>query len=393
MKSNSSTPVSSELSVLYALPIPRFFSQCGGIGGHIAHAQGIMKSFSATSTTLDVLAEEAPADTMDFVDNWHNLPCPNTLAHHRFLWSFRFNKKIAALISRTDYSICYMRFSTQFAPLIPALKKILGDIPLVLELNSFGSQHGAMQRLLLAPLESRALKAADLTLCVSDSLLKDVRRLLGPGAAKGCFVVPNGVDPDRFSPTYENQGQDRPISLCYCGILKADYGLENLLAAHKELEKAFPELTLHILGDGPHRRALESAPRQGKNVVFHGAVGFNEVPTRLAQMDILVYTTAQDKIFQSPIKLYEYMCTGRPIVAADTPQTRQVLTEKQPCGLLYAVEDTSQFIETIRRLLVDPSQGRELAHNARQAVEDNHTWIQRVTTLKQELSRRGLLGV
>ena len=46
--------------VLYVLPVPRFFSQFDGVGGHIAHFHGIAQGLVQTGYTLDLLCEEAP---------------------------------------------------------------------------------------------------------------------------------------------------------------------------------------------------------------------------------------------------------------------------------------------------------------------------------------------
>jgi len=387
----NSSSTNSKLPVLYALPFPHFFSQFGGIGGHVAHAHGILKALNFAGADLDVLAEEKPNEKVDFVRSWTSLPCTRTSPFHRFFWNKNFVKQISELVQKNNYSFCYLRYSTQFSLFLPALKRALGSVPLVLELNSFGAQHGTIKQTILTPMEARGIKAADLTLCVSNSLMDDVTRLLGRKTSAKCFVVPNGVDPERFTVSYDRQGDKKlPASLCYCGVLKPGYGLESLLEAHGELEEKFKGISLHIIGEGPHRSILESYPGRGRNVVFHGAVAFHKVPELLARMEILVYTTAPHNTFQSPIKLYEYMCTGRPIAAAETPQVRQVLDGINPSGMLFRLNDKSSFKETIHSLLDDPNFAKQLAETARNTVEAEHTWNQRVTSLLSEMSVRGI---
>ena len=46
-------------NMLYILPIPNFFSQANGVGGHVAHAYGIVNGFAKLGYDLDVIAEEA----------------------------------------------------------------------------------------------------------------------------------------------------------------------------------------------------------------------------------------------------------------------------------------------------------------------------------------------
>ncbi len=352
-----------------------------------------MKALVDLGTSLDVLAEEEPQDSALLTGDWSVLPCRNTSLAGRYLWGRRFVAEIRDLVAQTDYSYCYMRYSVQFAPLIPAVKKALGNVPLVLELNSFGSQRGGLYRVFLAPLEANALNSADLVLCVSDRLHQDVAGILGGAVADRCFVVPNGVDPERFPPPTEiRRDGEAKTDLCYCGVIKAGYGLEDLLGVHRELESRDSAIALHIIGEGPHRQALANSARRGQNVVFHGGVPFGEVPSLLAEMDILIYTTTETNVFQSPLKLYEYMCTGRPIVAADTPQTRQVLAGDQPAGSLFAVGDPSHLTGALQRLLDDPVSGLEMAGKAREIVVAEHTWPKRMATLQQELRQRRILG-
>lgn len=383
----------SQFSVLYALPVPRFFSQHSGVGGHVAHATGVMEALVHAGARLTVLAAEKPSFAVAPAE-WHVLPCPNAAPWPRFLWGRRLVAVARAAAVRGHFAFCYARFAVQFAPLVPSFKAALGAVPLVLEVNSFGTQAGGPRGRLVAPFERRALRAADLVVAVSEVLRARIEDLAGPEAAARVTVIPNGVSAARFpgAPAAEPVCP-RAARLCYCGVLKENYGLEALLRVHGRLTALHPELELHLVGDGPARRRLEASPARGSNVIFHGAVTHEAVPAILSEMDVLVYTTSRENVFQSPIKLYEYMAAGRPIVAAGTPQVRAVLDGDRPGGAFFPVEDEGAMFAVLAAVLANPAAAGTMALRARELVVAGHTWDCRIRDLRRALAERGLAGV
>ncbi|MCB1183283.1 glycosyltransferase [bacterium] len=388
-------------SVLYLLPVPRFYSQLGGIGGCVAHAHGVMDALLAGGAALTVLSEERPGGAAEPKADWRVHPCASGGKAGRLLWSRRFVAAVRNTVTETvgetgrgpGFDYAYMRYSVQYAPFVPATRAALGRTPLVLELNSFAAQLPGAAWRLYGRLERRAFLAADLILCVSERLRDDVARLMGPDAAARCVVIPNGVEPSRFpAPAPASAAPGAGRALAYCGVLKPAYGLEDLLAVHRELEADFPDLRLHFLGEGPLRPVLEGSPDRGRDVVFHGPVAFDRVPDLLATMDVLVHTTTRANFFQSPIKLYEYMCARRPIVAARQPQTELLLGGAEPAGWLFEVGDRASLRETLAAALADPAEGEARAARGYARVTAEHTWRQRMAGLHAALADRGLLG-
>jgi glycosyltransferase involved in cell wall biosynthesis len=84
--------------------------------------------------------------------------------------------------------------------------------------------------------------------------------------------------------------------------------------------------------------------------------------------------------FTSPLKLFEYMAAGRPIVASDLPSIREILTDGRN-ALLVDPGNSQALTAAVRRLEEDPALGGQLA---RQALEDvrQYTWERRGETLE-----------
>jgi glycosyltransferase involved in cell wall biosynthesis len=124
---------------------------------------------------------------------------------------------------------------------------------------------------------------------------------------------------------------------------------------------------------------LECAPR----ITFTGLLPPPEVSARLRDADVLVLpnpASAVSNAYTSPLKLFEYMASGRPIVASDLPSIREVLTDGRN-ALLVAPGNPQALTAAIRRLMEDRALG---ARVARQALEDVHayTWEKRAERLE-----------
>ncbi len=76
--------------------------------------------------------------------------------------------------------------------------------------------------------------------------------------------------------------------------------------------------------------------------------------------------------FVLPIKLFDYMAAGRPIVSTDNPETATILRE---CGSgLISTEEPKAFAEAIRSLLEDQKEAERLGNAGRKAVLERHNW-------------------
>lgn len=361
--------------LLYVIPYPRFFSQHGGVGGHVAHAAGIINGFIEHGFDINVLAEEH--HEIFEIDGVDVELVPNT-AHFpisRQFWAIKLLVTLRRILKRQQFDFCYIRYSASFAPWIPVLKWLLGPVPLILEVNSLGSQWKPALR----QLDRFALAAADRIICVSQILYDQIFELLGREAGSADLrLVINGVNASRFkvAPVYFERSGATHVG--YAGLLKPDYGVEDLISAIRLLqgEKVF----LHIFGDGPHRALLEALASDVENVQFHGPVPFLDMPAHLSAMDILVYTTGKKYIYQSPTKLFEYMASAKPIIAARTPQT-ELLLKNAETGFFFEVGQAEAIAQRIRQLDGDIESRLVMGALARREAEQEHSWTARVAQI------------
>jgi len=356
---------------LYVLPYPKFFSQHAGVGGHVAHAAGVISGLIEAGYAVDVVAEEHhaifPRDHCDVA----LLSAAGTDPLSRQFWGFRFLRFLGGRIKHSSPEFCYMRYSASFAPWIPSLKRMLGDVPLILEVNSVGSQWTKLMRLL----DRRALRAADRVICISNVLREQLGATLGNDGHPDIRVVMNGVDVGRF-PGNSAAGPGRqPMQVGYAGLLKPGYGLETIVEAGRMLDPS--KVVLNVYGDGPFLDELKRLSADVPALRVHGAIPFLDMPTCLLEQDILLYVTGPKYIYQSPTKLFEYLAAGRPIVCATTPQTRELL-EKQGCAVMFPVSDARGLVDALTPLLDDAVAREAMGARARTLAIAEHSWLSRV---------------
>ncbi len=262
-------------------------------------------------------------------------------------------------------------------------------LPFVLEVNSPLVEEAKTHReLVLEPL-ARAVEAylfsnADYIVAVSDAV-RDYIHSLAPNAA--VTVVPNGVDVRPFLNVHASNGkpgkQGQKFVVGFVGSLKPWHGLEFLLEAFRQLPEN-QNFELKIVGDGPLRPSLEKlAHKLGiqNRVAFTGAVDFEEIPKTLKGLDALVAPYPQmDGFYFSPLKIFEYMAAGRPIVASRIGQVAEIL-EDEKTALLVSPENPDALAAALRRLKAEQRLAERLGREAQKLAKEKHTWKARLKTV------------
>ena len=267
--------------------------------------------------------------------------------------------------------------------------------PGILELNAPLTDEQARYRVLIQAETARCLLAASmrvarLVAAVSDPVAAWARALAG--ADINVTVVPNGVDPRRFTLPAPARPPDGFV-VGFVGTLKPWHGLPTLIEAFAIGAGAIPAARLLIVGDGPERSRIEQdITRHGlaDRAVITGAVAHDAVPGLLAQMDVAVapYPPLDDFYF-SPLKLTEYMAAGLPVVASAVGQVPSLITDEHT-GLLFEPGDVRALAAALARLHADKPLRLRLGRAARAHVTEHHTWR---SVLDRLLNLAGVPGV
>lgn len=206
-------------------------------------------------------------------------------------------------------------------------------------------------------------------------------------------VLGNGVDIRRFHPGVDGQRvrnewgiAPEEIVVAFSGSLKPWHGGKLLLDAFDSARRVVPGLRLVYIGDGPERKEIEKrARRLGVQplVSFTGAVAQDRVPEMLRAADILAAPyLPQDQFYFSPLKVLEYLATGRPIVASQIGDLTDLVDGE--CGRLVPPGRVEALSAALRDLALDPTAREAMGAAAarRGRMED---WSSRVESILREV--------
>jgi len=229
-------------------------------------------------------------------------------------------------------------------------------------------------RVALVRREQRLTNACDLIVCVSRSLYEHKRSLRN----RDVYYIPHGVDFQHFRyavqhgvPAPELLGLPRPIA-GYYGTLTAS----NDLVLLEHCARSAPDVSFVFAGTitGGDYSVLRSLP----NVRFIGQVPYERIPVLTAGFDVclLPWQLSEWITHCSPLKFYEYLASGRPIVSIPIPQ---VIAEAGDLVSIASVPD--EFLAAIRRELATDDVSRQAARVALAARHDWDSHIQSLSTL------------
>jgi glycosyltransferase involved in cell wall biosynthesis len=255
-------------------------------------------------------------------------------------------------------------------------------IPGILEVNAPLVEEQAKHRGLVHPesareVARRVFAAASTLIPVSEEV---GNYLVEHGAdPSSVHVVYNGVDPQRFVVGREARAH-RPFTVGFVGTLKPWHGLTQLVEAFAALRAEAPECRLRVVGDGPGREQIENALSEhgaSDAADLVGAVDPTAVPGELQQMDVTVAPYSAEGFYFSPLKVYEAMAAGVPVVASRVGQVARVIDDGVT-GLLCEPDDAASMARQLKVLHGDAKLRDRMGAAARDEIFAHHTWPLRV---------------
>jgi glycosyltransferase involved in cell wall biosynthesis len=210
------------------------------------------------------------------------------------------------------------------------------------------------------------------------------------------IIAPDGVDLERYldlpAPASARQRLSLPqqFTVGYSGHLYAGRGVDVLLA----LAERLPDMTFLLVGGNPGdvEKARQQAQSQGMdNLVLTGFVPNSELPQYQAACDVLLMPYQQQVAassggdiarYLSPMKLFEYMACGRPIVSSDLPVLSETLNAEN--AILLPPDDIDAWVEALHNLRANPARRAALGIQARQDAQ-GYSWTARARNILQDM--------
>lgn len=243
-------------------------------------------------------------------------------------------------------------------------------------IDEFSAGTQGRKRRVISELEQETLLHADIVFANSTAT-RDKKRAYNPNT----FLIPSGADTEHFSQVLDPEvpvhialaNADHPIA-GYVGNINRKLDV-TLLAA---VARILPNWRFIFIGQS-YRQDVDLHPlEQLPNVHFAGRFPFADIPSLLKGVDVclLPYADTEYARFRSPLKLYEYLAAGKPIVSTDHPEVRDfaewVKIAATPTEFAAAIEQAYHHDTT------------EM-HEERARAAQQHSWDRRVDLMEKVL--------
>ena len=236
-------------------------------------------------------------------------------------------------------------------------------------------------------IESKNMKCADTVLSINEGL-REYTIQMGADREK-TRVIRAGVDLERFSRVdgrsiREKYGiKDDDVVLFFMGLLLDFMGLKEVALELARSDR--PNIKLLILGKGDLWDTLQDIKRESGpdgRIIIVDWVPYKEVPEYLAASDICILPAYKNDIMWNivPIKMYDYMAAGKPVIASSLYGIMKEFGENN--GILYV--DRPEDVLKMAIEMAERNSIEEEGRKARKFVE-NSSWDSKVKEFEKVL--------
>jgi glycosyltransferase involved in cell wall biosynthesis len=311
------------------------------------------------------------------------------------LASLEFRIRLLAELLRPGKKVIFIPANLRSGHQLVLLKRwIRLDPPLVYEVHNLDhviqENRGESGHRRTRKQEASVYANVDGLVVISEPLFTVMRKQFN-ALCRHIVILPEGVRPELFGRhglSYEPPralGSHDPVTVVYAGSFYHFKGVHLLLESLRFLPE---RVRLRLIGDRP-REIFEELKRKAcewgvdHRVDFVGYVPHAAIGRELVRADMLALPLAADDRsihFTSPIKLFEYLYAGRPLIVTDFPSTRSILGNEEAC--LFVDHPSPQaFAKAVSYLLDHPAVARQMAQRARK-IGEGYTWHARAVRLQ-----------
>jgi glycosyltransferase involved in cell wall biosynthesis len=227
-------------------------------------------------------------------------------------------------------------------------------------------------------LQKLIVRKADAVIAICPDLERTVARM---APEKAVYMIENVAVDEALPPPDERDveklrqelGLGTDPVLLYTGTFEGYQGIDILLKSVAIVRKTYPTARYVLVGGRPEQveeqRRLATELGINDMVRFTGQRPLEEMPRYMALADILLSPRSEGT--NSPLKLYTYLRSGKPILATSIFSHTQILTSE----MASLVPPTAQGLaDGALALLQNPEQAKAMGERGRQVAEKNYSW-------------------
>ena len=295
--------------------------------------------------------------------------------------------KIARILNLLFHFIRFLQFNSKIdliytRSIQAAIISSILNFPYIFELHALPSTR-LRQEAEKFVFKSRSLKRI---VFISKALKEDYEIKYGLEKLKRKIMIAHdGADPINCNNfLVENlrlKGREKVLKAGYFGSFHPGKGLEIIV----KMAPLLSDWDFHIFGGSNKELNLLQKEYNYTNLCWYGSIPPMYSRYYQCKMDVLLLPAQRSvKIsgktdiaqWMSPLKLFEYMSTGKPIVASNLPVIREVLTPSVN-ALLVDPENINMWIEALNRLKVDSALRQKIGTSAKKLFQKEYTWERR----------------
>ena len=230
--------------------------------------------------------------------------------------------------------------------------------------------------------ERTLVKFADVVITVNESLQKHYEQI-----GKGASIIYNFPDLKNFNPDKKNDRLEKKYAqnkiIIYEGGVSRKRGLDKFIFALQKVNELVTDVKFLVVGKILDTSDFEKwigdyLEKQKLHETFEmiGWKPHEEVVNYINISDvgiILFQPTHYNNLIGLPIKLFEYMACGLPVVASNFPEISRVVKEAD-CGILVDPTDVDEIADAIIYMLEHPEEMKRIGDNGRIAVKEKYNW-------------------
>jgi glycosyltransferase involved in cell wall biosynthesis len=242
--------------------------------------------------------------------------------------------------------------------------------------------YSGLKKRLYSKIIQRKFNRADAIITQTNTL----KKILSKFYSGEIHVVPNGLDVKFFEKNMyqfdirKKYGISKEqLVITFIGSFREWHGVQNIPSMAEEIGKDYEDAVFLLVGSGP---LFEKVQGKGiKNIILTGSLPYDNIPSILAQSDILIapfntkrfISLEKYGFYWCPVKLFEYMYSGKPIVSYDYEEIKNIT---KGAALFAKPGDVHDFIKNIRKLIDDKNLRKKLGNQGKR-IAKNYDWTNR----------------